>query len=410
MTRSNLEIVDPVHGVIQADETEKKIIDSWELQRLRHIGQLSGAHLVYPGARHSRFEHSLGTMHIAGITAQSLRERGFVTESQARQIRLAGLVHDIGHGPYSHLFESVMRRHKVLGGADHEEIGRMVLEETEVGDLLGRDRRNVADLAFGGKRYNALSDIVSGVMGADTMDYLLRDGYFTGSQHARVDHQRLGRSIEIRKNRIVLARSSLHSFESMMHSRRQMFLTVYFHRTVRAAQAVMLEALEVAADWLHLEDLSLDDYLELTEGSLMAKMADYIDPYSIDARRVGNLVDEYQARYLPKCVLDVPITGAPPDAGRLRQKIAARAGVYESRVLVDVTGASSLPLTSDKRQMRSIALHSGPRHAVSVVPFSKLPLVSALLTPISSLRVYARSNTKKVAEVAASVWPARKSA
>lgn len=401
MTASKLEIVDPIHGVIQAGETEKKIIDDSIFQRLRQISQLSGAHLVYPGARHARFEHSLGTMHIAGTTAQSLFERGFVTESQAGHIRLAGLLHDIGHGPYSHLFEAVMRRRGILGGADHEEIGRMVLEQTRIGDYLGRDRRKVADLAFG-RRRNALSDVVSGVMGADTMDYLLRDGYFTGSKHARVDHQRLGQSMEIRGNRIVLARSSLHSFESMMHSRRQMFLTVYFHRAVRAAQAVILEALDLAAYELYLDDIELWGYLDLTDDSVMYAIEN-LDVYDDDVSRAKVLVDEYQKRKLPKCVLDVPLSGKPPDAAKLRQKIAARAEVAESEVLVDVSGASSLPLTSDKTAMRSIALYSGPRHAVKVVPFSRLPLVSALLTPISALRVYARSNTKKVAEAAASV-------
>ena len=403
MTAARREIIDPVHGFIQTDHTEVRIIDDPVFQRLRRINQLSGAHLVYPGARHARFEHSLGAMHIAGMAGASLRERGFVGESQARALRLAGLVHDIGHGPFSHLFEPVMRRHGGLGGVDHERIGRRILEETSLGDPLGRDRRRVADLAYGSRRRSALSDVVSGIMGADTMDYLLRDGHFTGSEHARVDHRRIVQSVEIHDNAIALARSALHSFESMMHSRRQMFHTVYFHRAVRAAQTMVRESFDLAASALGLDSLSLDEYVGLTDESIMSQIAGLEG--TPDVRAAQRLADEYHRRRLPKCVLDVELTGRRPDRARLRSRIARRAGVAESEVLVDITGASSLPLSSDGRALRSISLVSGTGRSrrAERVPFSKLPLIAALLVPISMLRVYARSNTKKVAAAAASV-------
>lgn len=402
MTRHKLEIIDPIHGFIQPNSTEVKIIDDPIFQRLRRISQLSSASLVYLGARHARFEHSLGTMHIAGMIASSLYEKGFVRKQQTDELRLAGLIHDIGHGPYSHLFESVMRMHGALGGADHEEIGRMILEKTSIGDALGRSRRKVADLAFGGKRRSALSEIVSGVMGADTMDYLLRDGHFTGSEHARVDHQRIAQSLEIHGGRIALARSALYSFESMMHSRRQMFLTVYFHRAVRAAQAMISESFKLAAGELGLASLTLDEYVELTDDSIMAKLTT-LQPDTPAVREAQKLADEYQKRRLPKCVLDIPVPNPRPDPDKLRSKIAARARVAESDILVNITGTSSLPLASDKTEMRSIALFSGPQHKVRDVPFEELPLVAVLLRPITMLRVYTRSNTKKVAEAAASV-------
>lgn len=402
MSNTKLEIIDPIHGFIQADATEMKIIDDPVFQRLRRINQLSSAHFVYPSARHARFEHSLGTMHIAGMVASSLQERGFVRDSQICDIRLAGLVHDIGHGPFSHLFEIVMSKHGGLGGANHEKIGRKILDQTSIGDSLGRSRRKVADFAFGGVRHNALSDIVSGVMGADAMDYLLRDGHFTGSKHARVDHQRLAQSIEIHHNRIALARSALHSFESMMHSRRQMFLTVYFHRTVHAAEAMILEAFELAANELGLDSLTLDEYVGLTDESIMSQLV-ALRPNTTAIREAQKLVREYQKRKLPKCVKDIQLGKSRPNPAQLRSKIAARAKVSESDILVDITDASSLPLSSDKKEMRSIMLVSGSRHDAKVVPFSQLPLLAALLTPISMLRVYSRSNTKKVAEAAASV-------
>jgi len=311
------EIIDPVHGFIVADEAEMRVIDDPAFQRLRRINQLAGAHMVYPGARHARFEHSLGTMHISGMAASSLMSRGGLTESQARALRLAGLVHDIGHGPFSHLFESVLRAHGGLGGAGHEGIGRRILAGTSLGDALGRERRRVAGLAFGGPAPSALPEIISGVMGTDTMDYLLRDGHFTGSEHARVDHRRLVSSLVRLRGRMGLARSALHSFESMMHSRRQMFRT-----------------------------------------------------------------------------------------------IAVAARVAESLVLVDVAGASAVPLAAGGRAVGHVTLVGEPRGEATAedVPFSRLPLLAALLGPAGTLRVYARGNTKKVAAAASAAharWHAR---
>ncbi len=104
-----LDIVDPIHNFIRVYETELKIIDSPIFQRLRRIRQLSGAHLTYPSAQHSRFEHSLGVMHIAGQAANALKEKGLLNPDQIQNIRLAALLHDVGHGPFSHLFEEVLQ-------------------------------------------------------------------------------------------------------------------------------------------------------------------------------------------------------------------------------------------------------------------------------------------------------------
>src|SRR5262249_54239786 len=114
------EISDPIHRYIQISQAEKDIIDLPVFQRLRRIRQLAGAHLVYPSAQHSRFEHSLGAMHIAGFGGESLLRKGYVSDyHEVRELRLSALVHDIGHGPFSHLFEEVMQ---ARGNASHEEM------------------------------------------------------------------------------------------------------------------------------------------------------------------------------------------------------------------------------------------------------------------------------------------------
>ncbi|HKX81620.1 MAG TPA: HD domain-containing protein, partial [Nitrososphaera sp.] len=128
------EITDPVHKSIRFSQVEKEIIDTPTFQRLRRIRQLAGAHLVYPSAQHSRFEHSLGAMHVAGLAAESLLLKGYIDNPEVVQdLRLAALLHDIGHGPFSHLFEEVLEYRLKTS---HEDIGKMIIAKSEIADVL----------------------------------------------------------------------------------------------------------------------------------------------------------------------------------------------------------------------------------------------------------------------------------
>jgi HD superfamily phosphohydrolase len=130
------EITDPVHRYIQFTDVERELLDTATFQRLRRIRQLAGAHLVYPSAQHSRFEHSLGTMHIAGYAGETLLTKGYlIDEDQVQELRLAALLHDIGHGPFSHLFEEMLEAKSNL---THEDLGRQVICRTEINEILGR--------------------------------------------------------------------------------------------------------------------------------------------------------------------------------------------------------------------------------------------------------------------------------
>ena len=104
MKKTHLDIIDPIHDFVRVNQSELEIIDTPIFQRLRRIKQLSGAHLIYPGAQHTRFEHSLGVMHITSMACQSLLEKSIIPLDQIQNLRFAGLLHDIGHGPFSHLF------------------------------------------------------------------------------------------------------------------------------------------------------------------------------------------------------------------------------------------------------------------------------------------------------------------
>ena len=210
MKKVHLEITDPIHDFIRLNETERQIIDTPVFQRLRRIKQLSGAHLTYPGAQHTRFEHSLGVMHIASMAGVSLQSKGAMTKDDILNLRLAALLHDIGHGPFSHLFEEVLQRKKKKG---HEQIGKQIILKTEIGDIIsknGFDKRLIHNLAVGESRLQFMNEIISGALSADMMDYLLRDGYFTGAEHAKIDHSRITYSLDVYKKKLALELSLIH--------------------------------------------------------------------------------------------------------------------------------------------------------------------------------------------------------
>jgi HD superfamily phosphohydrolase len=231
------EITDPVHRYINFSAIEREIIDSPIFQRLRRIRQLAGAHLVYPSAQHSRFEHSLGTMHIAGYAGESLLRKGFIDgEDDVQELRVAALLHDIGHGPFSHLFEEVLVS---KCGMTHEDVGKKVILESEIRDILDRhgfSPSNVCKLSFGESRLSFLNEIIVGGLSADIMDYLPRDSLFTGAEYGKIDYHRLVSSFEVvATGHLAINKSALYSFESMLISRYEMFKAVYFHKTVRSA-------------------------------------------------------------------------------------------------------------------------------------------------------------------------------
>ncbi|MBI5697447.1 MAG: HD domain-containing protein, partial [Thaumarchaeota archaeon] len=298
-----LDIVDPIHDFIRVYDTELKIIDLPIFQRLRRIRQLSGAHLTYPAAQHSRFEHSLGVMHIAGQAAIALKEKGFLSTDQIQEIRLAALLHDVGHGPFSHLFEEVLQTKKKIS---HEEIGKKIILESEVGDILskaGFDKKHITKLAFGDSKYRFVNEIISGSLSADMMDYLQRDAYFTGAEHAKIDHKRIIHSLDVYKSKLALEKSALYSFESMILSRYQMFKAVYFHKTVRSAEVMMLESIRLADEDCGFTELNLDDYVLLTDEFVVSQILS-LSTDTDELKRAKQFAEDYQNRKLLKCVYE----------------------------------------------------------------------------------------------------------
>jgi len=199
------EIRDPVHGYIGISDVEKELIDSNYLQRLRYVKQLAGAYLVYPGATHTRFEHVIGAMHVAGKVCDRLKQFNWIDDDTASEVRVAALLHDVGHGPFSHLFDELWAEK----GITHEDVSIKLIRRTDIADILSRNGyspRKISVLAVGNYKTNKhfLNEIISGSLSTDIMDYLLRDSYFTGVEYGKVDIQRLIDSLCVAEKKLAL--------------------------------------------------------------------------------------------------------------------------------------------------------------------------------------------------------------
>lgn len=403
MKKNYLDIIDPIHDFIRVYEHELSIIDNPIFQRLRRIRQLSGAHLTYPAAQHTRFEHSLGVMHIASQAGHALNEKGIIKLDDIEILRLSGLLHDIGHGPFSHLFEEIIQEKKI----SHEDFGREIIINSDIGDNLsknGFDKKLVTKIAFGDSKDQYMNEIVSGALSADMMDYLLRDGYFTGAEHAKIDHKRITQSLDVHKKKLSLERSALYSFESMMHSRYQMFKAVYFHKTVRAAEVMLLEALRLSDDEFGFTTFNLNEFVNLTDENVLSSL---ISSNSTKLKRARQLAIDYQNRKLLKCVFERILTGKTnlkkTRTNELRTLISQKSKVDENEIFVDSSVTPSIPLAPSKNESKSIILISNEngKSSAKEIPISEIPVVSAISGFMNILRIYTYQKNRKKVEIAA---------
>ena len=403
MKKNYLDIIDPIHDFIRVYDHELEIIDNPIFQRLRRIKQLSGAHLTYPAAQHTRFEHSLGVMHIASQAGHALKEKGILKSDDIEILRLAGLLHDIGHGPFSHLFEEIIQQKKI----SHEDFGKALILKSVIGDTLsknGFDKKFITKVAFGESKYQFLNEIVSGALSADMMDYLLRDGYFTGAEHAKIDHKRLTQSLDVHKKKLALERSALYSFESMMHSRYQMFKAVYFHKTVRAAEVMLIEALRLSDDEFGFTSFNINEYVKLTDEYVLSLL---LSSKSSKLRKARQLAEDYQNRKLLKCVFERILTSKTllekTKTNEIRYSLSKKSKVDENEIFVDSSVTPSIPLAPSKKESKQIILitNKNGKAQAQELPISKIPVVSAISGFMNILRVYTPQKNRKKVEIAA---------
>ncbi len=403
MKKNYSDIIDPIHDFIRIYDHELEIIDNPIFQRLRRIRQLSGAHLTYPGAQHTRFEHSLGVMHIASQAGAVLKEKGILTMDDIEILRVAGLLHDIGHGPFSHLFEEIIQQKNF----SHEDFGRELILKSKIGDNLsknGFNKRLVAKIAFGDSKFQYLNEIVSGALSADMMDYLLRDGYFTGAEHAKIDHKRITQSLDVHKKKLALEKSALYSFESMMHSRYQMFKAVYFHKTVRAAEVMLLEALRQSDDEFGFTSFKINEFVKLTDEYVLSML---LSSTSSKLKRARKLAEDYQNRKLLKCVYERILTSKKLlekiKTNEIRSSISKKSKIDENEIFVDSSVTPSIPLTPSKKESQKIILitNENDKGQAQELHISKIPVVFSISGFMNILRVYTPQKNRKKVEIAA---------
>ena len=305
---------DPVHSYIHIHyEVIWNCLDSKEFQRLRRIRQLGGDFQVYPTAEHSRFSHSLGVYEIVRRMVTEVKTLcAELTEYEKVCVMLAGLLHDVGHGPFSHAFEHVTNH-------SHEEYtAKIILGDTELNSILRavfkKMPEDIVSIIQHTHENDILNQIVSGQLDADRMDYLLRDSYFTATSYGQFDLERILRTMRVRKTSegrkvIVVKHTGIHSVEDYIMARYQMYWQVYYHPVARSYEAVFIqlfnrlkdifkdnkdyfEDMKVLIPFLEKAEVSEEEYFRLDENSLLyccALIQDKDDVIAADlAKRLQN--------------------------------------------------------------------------------------------------------------------------
>ena len=229
---------DPLYGYIEVDyKLISDLIDSKELQRLRRIRQLSGVSMVFQTAEHSRFTHALGAYHMANLVLQNVEGIDVLSEYERIVFLCAALLHDVGHGPYSHAFENVL-------STSHEEMTVKIIlnKDTEVHQLLEEYpglASDVASVISHSGKYPLIETFVSSQLDVDRMDFLSRDAYFTGATYGTIDMNRILRSMKVVDGTLLCRASGVHSIESYLMSRYHMYFQVYYHPVSRSYELLL---------------------------------------------------------------------------------------------------------------------------------------------------------------------------
>ena len=237
-------IFDEIHGFIKVNDVERAIIDTPIFQRLRHIAQTGLAYYVYPGATHTRLSHSIGVLHLAGRVGSNLLNEGYLTSDELQLLRLAALLHDIGHYPLSHSLELCLFR--LYGeSACHENLTLEVLRKSIIADKLkdyGYTPNEIISILKGECKNNLLTQIISSDTDIDKMDYLLRDSKHTGVAYGVIDVERLVNTLSVDANGdLALLEKGLGALENLYLARLQMYKTVYYHKTIVSFELMLGE-------------------------------------------------------------------------------------------------------------------------------------------------------------------------
>jgi len=324
-------IRDPLHDLIRVDRYALAVIETPAFQRLRKIRQLGLAMLVYPGAEHSRFTHSVGAYHLARRVVRALLDldKTLFTQEEEIAIPLAALCHDIGHGPFSHLFERVSRQFISKDDADHETWTRSIIkDDQQVSGVLKAAGKDILGIVFDiinkahKKKY--VYDIVSSQMDVDRFDYLMRDSFMTGVKYGDLDLNWILRTLQVGqvqkdgktiKTLALDGTRGLSAVESYILGRHYMYMHVYYHKTIQAAESMLMKLLTLAVEETAKDKLktshplfkslsqkavpSLSDYLSLNDFSIFSMMQQWED----HGGELGDLSKRLNCRNIFSCIV-----------------------------------------------------------------------------------------------------------
>jgi len=284
MSKEKKVIRDPIHGDIKFQGLVLELIQTPELQRLYNIKQLGFAHLVFPGAHHTRLEHSLGTYFMASKVSDVLD----LDVCDKEEFTCAALLHDIGHGPFSHTLEFVLRE---LLNVDHvdlteklilgkhtifnEKESRLIVSENIVNilDNFGINKNELIDIIKGNKLEKTyLCQLLNAPIDVDQLDYLVRDAYYTGVSYGLIDIERYLQTLIINNNQLAVKKKGIGVIENILIARTLMYSSVYFHKTIRIAEIMLSKAIEL------LDEIDPYELFKLTDGELLndlKKRGDY---------------------------------------------------------------------------------------------------------------------------------------
>ena len=330
-------IRDSLYGNIKVEGVFLELMETPELQRLHGIKQLGFTYLVYPGANHTRLEHSLGTCYIARKICKALGIDDLL-------VGVAALLHDVGHGPFSHTLEYLMH---MRTGKDHVEItkeiinGQRLLQDYEyektIKDILedyGINANEIIDILEGKKGY--LSEIIHGALDADQIDYLMRDAYYTGVAYGIIDSDRLIQTMKIFNNDLVFERKGISALESMLVARALMYSSVYLHKTVRIAELMLIKAVELSPPF---------DFSQLTDCELIEKlkgMGEYQKDI-VSRLKYRKLFKKAFAKSLEEMnEEEKAILAELNELKEIENEIAEKVGLREGYVIIDIPGKDIL--------------------------------------------------------------------
>jgi len=351
-------INDTVHGTIRLDPMVQDLMETLELQRLSGIRQLGLTYLVFPGANHSRIEHCLGVSHVAGKIAEAIG----LPDEERRLVMAAGLLHDLGHGPFSHTLEHILSSKLSI---DHMHLTQAIIlgeddnvraEERKafpdvpripvVLEKHGVPPKQVAGLIRGPepstgfrsprlrtKRY--LGQIIHSAIDADQIDYLMRDAHYTGAAHGMIDFHRIVQTVALHDEDLAVDRKGLPALEGMLVARALMYSSVYFHKTVRIAEAMVARAVERAGsdvrDVQKMVDAELLQWL-VNEGGFQREIAVRIK-YRKLYKRVWDRGREELTEEQRAALFEL---ADPPKRKRAEDAVCQRAGIPDDRAIIDI--------------------------------------------------------------------------